>query len=81
MLDDRGYGFYSRERQETFLCSAAFRPTLGPAQPSIQFVTGALPRESVVAGLCLTIQFYLVKFKNAWPVPPFLLYLQGVVAH
>jgi hypothetical protein len=40
LLDDRG--FESRQGLAIFLFTTASRPTLGPTQPSIQWVTGSL---------------------------------------
>jgi hypothetical protein len=33
-------GFYSRQRQETFLCCIASRPALWPTQPPVHWVPG-----------------------------------------
>jgi hypothetical protein len=41
-LEDRGSDFDSRRRLGIFLFTTASRPVLGPTQPSIQRVTGAL---------------------------------------
>jgi hypothetical protein len=66
-------GFDSWRKQEIFLSSAAFRPALGPKQPPIQRVMGALSPEVKWPGREDDhSSLSSAEVKNGGVVPPFL---------
>jgi hypothetical protein len=53
-------GFDSRNEQEVFPFSTAFRLVLGPNQPPIQWFSGHFPRNKEAGGMKLTTHLHLV---------------------
>jgi hypothetical protein len=79
-LGDREGGFESRQGLGFFLFTTASRPALGPTQPPIQWVPGALSLGVKLPGREAAHSPSSAEVKNTWSyisTPP--LYLRGVV--